>query len=159
MAPLSVTTGSLPGGTVGTAYSATLAASGGSGTKTWSLASGSLPAELSLSGGEVISGTPTAAATSSFTVRVSDSTGQAERSLSIAVTGGSGGGGGGSSFEVGAGAFSAPAAGGSQANLNASFSSGRLVLTPAAGNQCGSAFRTGKVGISQFWTEFTFQVS
>jgi hypothetical protein len=50
--PLSVTTASLAGGTVGTAYSQTLAASGGAGagTYTWSLANGtSLPAGLALS--------------------------------------------------------------------------------------------------------------
>jgi len=69
-----ITTTSLASGTVGTAYSATLQASGGAGTLTWSLASGSsLPAGLSLSGSGTISGTPTAAATTDFTVKVTDS--------------------------------------------------------------------------------------
>jgi len=72
----SITTTSLASGTVGTAYSATLQASGGAGTLTWSLASGSsLPAGLSLSGTGTISGTPTAAATTTFTVKVTDSSG------------------------------------------------------------------------------------
>jgi len=72
----SITTTSLASGTVGTAYSATLQASGGAGTLAWSLASGSsLPAGLSLSGSGTISGTPTAAATTTFTVKVTDSSG------------------------------------------------------------------------------------
>ena len=72
----SITTASLASGTVGTAYSATLQAGGGAGTLTWALASGSaLPAGLSLSGTGMISGTPTAAATTSFTVKVTDSSG------------------------------------------------------------------------------------
>ena len=41
--PLVVTTPSLPGGTVGTAYSATLAATGGSGGDTWSIPSEPCP--------------------------------------------------------------------------------------------------------------------
>ena len=74
--PPSITTTSLASGTVGTAYSATLQASGGAGTLTWSLASGSsLPAGLSLSGTGTISGTPTAAASTTFTVKVADSSG------------------------------------------------------------------------------------
>ena len=67
----SITTTTLSDGTVGTAYSATLAASGGTGTLTWSLDSGTLPAGLTLASGK-ISGTPTAADTSTFTVKVTD---------------------------------------------------------------------------------------
>jgi subtilisin family serine protease len=86
LAPLTISTSSLANGTVGTAYSAQLAASGGSGGFTWSLASGSLPAGLTMSGAGLISGTPTTAATSSFTVRVTDSGGRiTTRSLSIVV--------------------------------------------------------------------------
>jgi hypothetical protein len=69
-AALAVSTASLPGGTVGTAYSVTLAATGGTSPYTWS-ATG-LPAGLIQSGG-VISGTPTAAGTSSVIVTVTDS--------------------------------------------------------------------------------------
>lgn len=71
--PPSITTTTLAGGTVGTAYSANLAATGGAGTLTWALASGSsLPAGLSLSSSGTISGTPTAVATTSFTAKVTD---------------------------------------------------------------------------------------
>jgi uncharacterized protein YjdB len=73
-APLSITTASLANGTVGTAYSATLAASGGTSPFTWSLASGALPAGLTLGASTgAITGTPTAAGTASFTVQVTDS--------------------------------------------------------------------------------------
>jgi hypothetical protein len=92
-ADLSVTTSSLPNGTVGTAYSQTLAAAGGVTPYSWSLASGSLPAGLSLSSGGVISGTPSATGTSSFTVQVTDSQSPADtatRALSITITSGGG---------------------------------------------------------------------
>jgi large repetitive protein len=72
-APLAITTASLPAGTVGTAYSQALAASGGTSPYSWAIASGSLPSGLSLSTGGTISGTPGAAGSSSFTVRVTDS--------------------------------------------------------------------------------------
>jgi LPXTG-motif cell wall-anchored protein len=51
--------------TVGTAYSHTFTATGATG---WSLASGALPAGLTLSAGGVLSGTPTTAQTATFTV-------------------------------------------------------------------------------------------
>ncbi len=68
------TTSPLPAGTVGVNYSQTLAATGGSGTYTWSVSTGNLPAGLSLATGTgVISGSPTTAATANFTVQVTDS--------------------------------------------------------------------------------------
>ena len=83
---LTVTTNSLPGGVVGTAYNQTLAASGGTGGNTWSTTSGSLPAGLTLSSAGAISGTPTATGTSTFTVQVKDSAGTtATQQLTIAI--------------------------------------------------------------------------
>jgi hypothetical protein len=73
-APLSITTTSLPNGTVGQAYSAQLNASGGGTPYTWSIVLGSLPPGLSLSSGGAISGTPTQSGTSSATFQVKDST-------------------------------------------------------------------------------------
>jgi len=70
---LTVTTTTLPGGTTGTAYTATLAAAGGTPAYTWSLTSGSLPAGLTLSSAGVISGTPVQAGTFSVGVTVTDS--------------------------------------------------------------------------------------
>lgn len=65
----------LPVGFVGSAYSQTLAATGGSGTGySWIVNSGStLPGGLSLSSAGVLNGTPTASGTPSFTVTVTDS--------------------------------------------------------------------------------------
>ena len=63
----------LAAGQMGSAYTGTLRASGGTPGYTWSLASGSLPAGLNLSGAGVISGTPTASGSFSFGVAVSDS--------------------------------------------------------------------------------------
>jgi hypothetical protein len=72
--PVSITTTTLTQGTTGTAYNATLAATGGTGPYSWTLASGStLPAGLSLSSGGVISGTPTTAGLGKFTVNAADS--------------------------------------------------------------------------------------
>src|SRR5262249_10843973 len=68
--PLTITTTALPGARVGVAYSATLTATGGTPPYTWSIASGTLPAGLTLTSAGVISGTPTAIGTSSFTVKV-----------------------------------------------------------------------------------------
>ena len=85
--PLTIGTSSLPGGGLGSAYSATLAAAGGVAPYQWSLGSGALPDGLSLDAAtETISGTPTAAGTFSFTVQVSDTSGQsATQALSIVV--------------------------------------------------------------------------
>jgi hypothetical protein len=72
--PVQITTSSLPSGQVNTAYSTTLAASNGATPYSWSVTSGSLPAGLTLSAATgAISGTPTTAGTSSFTVKVTDS--------------------------------------------------------------------------------------
>jgi len=83
----SITTSALPGGTVGTAYSQTMAATGGTAPLTWSLSAGSLPAGLSpITAGGVIAGTPSAAGTSSFTVRVTDGAGSVDtKALSIVI--------------------------------------------------------------------------
>jgi hypothetical protein len=66
-----------PRGQVNTAYSDMLTVSGGTGPYTWSVSSGSLPAGITLdSSTGLLSGTPTAAGTSSFTVKVTDINGQ-----------------------------------------------------------------------------------
>jgi uncharacterized protein (TIGR03437 family) len=71
--PTITTSSPLAGGMVGLGYSQTLGATGGTPPYTWSVSSGSLPAGLTLSSSGTISGTPTTAGTSSFTVRVVDS--------------------------------------------------------------------------------------
>jgi Putative Ig domain len=71
---LSLTTSTLPGATVNTAYSATLTAAGGVTPYTFSLAGGtSLPAGLTLASSGAISGTPSKTGSTSFSVQVMDS--------------------------------------------------------------------------------------
>jgi hypothetical protein len=66
--------GALAGGTVGTPYSVTLTATGGITPYGWSVTQGTLPAGLTLGATTgIISGTPTAAGSSSFTVTLTDS--------------------------------------------------------------------------------------
>lgn len=89
-----ITTTSLPSATAGVAYSATLAASGGTAPYSWAITSGALPSGLTLSSSGVISGTPSAAGTASFGVQATDSTTPtpltASAQLSLAVASASG---------------------------------------------------------------------
>lgn len=71
---LVILNGSLDAGYAGYNYDETLSAAGGTAPYTWRLDSGALPPGLSFSGGRVF-GTPAAAGTSRFTVRVTDSGG------------------------------------------------------------------------------------
>jgi hypothetical protein len=82
--PPVVQTASLPNGTVGVAYSATLSASGGSSPYTWG-ATG-LPGGLSCSASGTISGTPSASGTFNVNVTVTDSASlTAQKSLSLTI--------------------------------------------------------------------------
>lgn len=72
---LAITTASLPNGTVGATYSAVVKASGGCTPYKWAIASGALPAGITATTASTttslnLSGTPTTAATDSFTVKV-----------------------------------------------------------------------------------------
>ena len=79
-----ITTASLPNGTVNEEYSQTLAADGDA-TITWS--SSGLPEWLTLDGATgVISGTPTTAGTSTFTVKAENSYGSDSEELSITIS-------------------------------------------------------------------------
>ncbi|MFZ9628038.1 MAG: S8 family serine peptidase [Ilumatobacteraceae bacterium] len=90
LAPVAVSTSSLPVGTTTAAYSTTLAATGGTGTYTWSVTSGSLPTGLTLASSGTLSGTPSATGTYTFTVTARDTalpTGNsAAKQFSIPVT-------------------------------------------------------------------------
>jgi hypothetical protein len=77
----------LPAAVVGSLYSTTLTASGGSGPRTWTVAPlSTLPPGLLLSAAGVLSGTPTTAGTFSFSVRVTDSTQIAQGALVLTVS-------------------------------------------------------------------------
>jgi hypothetical protein len=86
---LVITTASLPGGTIGTAYSTTLTATGGTGALTWSIPAASLPAGLSCNPGTtcastgMLSGTPTVFGTFTVPVTVTDS---ASNNVSVTKT-------------------------------------------------------------------------
>jgi len=71
--PLTITSTTVPAATFGTAYSQTLAATGGTAPYTWSLSAGVLPRGVTLSAAGVISGTPLANGTFNFTAMVTDS--------------------------------------------------------------------------------------
>ena len=79
-----------PSGVVGTPYSVTLTAAGGTTPYTWSISAGSLPAGLTLNASTgVVSGTPTTAGTSSFTAKVTDAQSKtATFATSITILGG-----------------------------------------------------------------------
>ena len=65
----------LPGATVGTAYSQTVTAGNGTGPYTWAVSSGTLPSGLTLGSSGVISGTPTSTASKTFTIQATDANG------------------------------------------------------------------------------------
>ena len=66
------TPATLPGGTVGVAYSQAITATGGVGPYAFVVTSGTLPAGVTLSGAGLLAGTPTAAGSSSVTIRADD---------------------------------------------------------------------------------------
>ncbi|MBS1789304.1 MAG: exo-alpha-sialidase [Acidobacteria bacterium] len=68
---ITITPATLPGGFVGTPYSQMLNASGGAVPYTFTLDSGSLPANVMLSG-NMLTGTPNATGVSNFTIKVTD---------------------------------------------------------------------------------------
>jgi Putative Ig domain len=91
VAPLAVTTTALPAATLGQAYSAALAATGGVPPYTWAVTAGALPTGLSLNPATgVISGTPAVPGTGAFTVGLTDSESppmSASQALSITAGG------------------------------------------------------------------------
>lgn len=70
-----VTPSTLPNVTQGVAANLTLTATGGTGPFVFAIVTGSLPAGLTLSSGGVFAGTPTAAGSSTFTVRATNASG------------------------------------------------------------------------------------
>jgi len=91
--PPTIQTVLLPQGAVNTLYfngnGAVLSATGGTGTYTWAISSGSLPPGLTLDPMQgVISGTPTTLGNYTFTVQVTDSKGlSSQQNLSIYIEG------------------------------------------------------------------------
>jgi hypothetical protein len=75
----------LPDGTIGTPYSATLAASGGTPPYTWSLASGSLPPGLTLNSSGTIAGTPSGVGVFNASFQVKDAAGVPQVEISAVL--------------------------------------------------------------------------
>ena len=65
----------LPNGTVGVAYSQAITGSGGTAPYTFGVTLGTLPAGLTLTSAGLLAGTPTTAASSTFTIRGTDAVG------------------------------------------------------------------------------------
>ncbi|MCU1329149.1 MAG: hypothetical protein JWN34_4519, partial [Bryobacterales bacterium] len=84
--PPVVTTTTLPSGVVGTPYSQTLAATGGVGAYTWTLASGALPSGINLSTTGVLSGTPTIGVSTPVTFQAKDTVNAVGVSAPITLT-------------------------------------------------------------------------
>ncbi|MCW2528078.1 MAG: hypothetical protein JWM76_2938 [Pseudonocardiales bacterium] len=83
---VSVTTTTLPGGYLGTSYSTTLAASGGTTPYKWKITAGGLPDGLTLNQSGVISGVPTRSGKWSLTVAVTDAGGiSASKALTLKI--------------------------------------------------------------------------
>jgi hypothetical protein len=72
---ISVSPASLPYGTINTAYSQNITASGGSSPYSYAVTSGSLPAGMTLSSAGLLSGTPTSTNAITFTVTATDANG------------------------------------------------------------------------------------
>ncbi|MDR3508443.1 MAG: putative Ig domain-containing protein [Caulobacteraceae bacterium] len=70
---ITVSPASLPAAAVGSSYSQTVSASGGTSPYSYAVTAGSLPAGLSLTSGGALSGTPTAGGSFNFTVTATDS--------------------------------------------------------------------------------------
>jgi uncharacterized repeat protein (TIGR03803 family) len=85
--PLTITTGTLSGGNVSTAYAQTINALGGAGSYTFSQTAGTLPTGLTLTSQGVLSGTPSAAGSYTFTISVSDGFGSsASQSYTVVIS-------------------------------------------------------------------------
>ncbi len=82
---LTVTPASLPAGIAGSSYSQTISATGGTAPYTYSITSGMIPAGLNLTAAGILSGTPAATGTYSFTVMAAGS-GQCAGSQQYSLT-------------------------------------------------------------------------
>jgi hypothetical protein len=83
VAPVTIDTMVLPQAQIATPYSVTLAATGGTGASSWSVAAGALPLGLSLSASGLIAGTPLQSGSFSFTVSARDIPSNAHRDACV----------------------------------------------------------------------------
>ena len=157
LAPMSVTTTSLPGAVKGQYYSTTLAATGGLSPYSWQLTGGTLPGGLTLSPSGTLYGTPTTAGGPvSLTFTASDSNfpvDKASATLPLTIASGStaappcGGAGG-----ADAPGLPAPTGCASGSNTNPS-GSATATSTGAFGSIAVTASGTGGVTVGQYGSE------
>jgi hypothetical protein len=83
--PLVVSGGTLPTAEATLPYAATLAASGGSGSRSWSVTGGQLPQGLTLSSDGRLSGTPQAGGTYGFRATVTAGSGSASADFTLTI--------------------------------------------------------------------------
>ncbi|MBI4502979.1 MAG: hypothetical protein HY700_17705 [Gemmatimonadetes bacterium] len=85
VAPLAISSPAPPNGVMGRQYSFTFSATGGDGTRSWSVRSGNLPSGLSLTAAGVLSGTLAAAGAFSAVVGVTSATQSAEVPVTLTI--------------------------------------------------------------------------
>lgn len=85
VAPTITYPSSLPDGTVNSAYTPITFTATGTLPITWSITSGTLPADMTFSSGGVLSGTPTETSTGSITFTATNSAGSASRPLTFTI--------------------------------------------------------------------------
>lgn len=155
-----VTTATLPSGTVGTAYSQTLAASSGTSPYSWSITSGSLPAGLSLAGATgVISGTPTGAGTATFTATVTDAaaaTGAKSLTLTVGAVSDTTAPAGSLSLNAGAAATASAAL---TLGLSATDATGVTAYRAAEGSDCSGAAWVAVTSVTSYSATAALTVS
>ena len=84
--PVTITTTTLASGYAGEAYTGSVSATGGAGNYAWSVASGTLPAGLTLNSSTgTISGTPSAAGTFTFTVQATEYHSAATQAMTVVI--------------------------------------------------------------------------
>jgi hypothetical protein len=84
--PVAFASSALAAATIGTAYNASVTATGGAGALTYTLASGTLPTGLAISAAGALSGTSTASGSFEFSVKAADAFGDsATQGLSLRV--------------------------------------------------------------------------
>ncbi len=84
--PLRVLTATLPEAEVGSAYRATLQATGGTPPYRWAVVEGRLPDGLALSVGGAVSGTPSDGSSATVVVSATDASGRVAHSGELAIT-------------------------------------------------------------------------
>ncbi len=82
---ITVSQATIPAGTTGTAYSQTITATGGTGSYIFTVSTGTLPAGITLTSAGVLSGTPTAAASSTFDITATAGTCTGKMSYTLVV--------------------------------------------------------------------------